>query len=85
MFWISFSGTRKEAEECEYSLKIVNAADRTKYVFTGSRQCVGCDVSHKDMQKEMKALFIDKDLLKKAAKGHGENALELRIMITKQQ
>ena len=33
----------------------------------------------------MKALLIDKDLLKKAAVGHGENALELRIMITKQQ
>ena len=85
MFWISFSGTRKEAEECEYSLKIVNAADRTKYLFTGSRQCVSCDVSHEDMKKKMEALCVHKELMRKAAEGHNQKRLEYKLMIAKQQ
>merc|ERR1719259_1218648 len=69
MYWISFCGSQKEAEEYEYSLKILSSADakagRTKYLFTGARQCVSCDVSHEDMEKGMEALLMDKKLLVK--------------------
>ena len=89
MFWVSFCGSPKEAEEYEYSLKIISSADRkagrTKYLFTGIRQCVSCDVSHRDMEEGMEALIIDKKLLVKAAEGHNENELEINLKITKQQ
>ena len=89
MFWISFSGGQREAEEYEYSLKIISSADkkagRTKYLFTGSRQCVSCDVSHRDMEKGKEALIIDKKLLLKASEGQDEKKLEYLLKITKQQ
>ena len=85
IFWISFSGNPKDAEKYEYTIKIQSSADmtagRTKYLFTGSWQCVSCDVSHKDMMKEGEALFISKKLLKKAAEGHGEKKLEWKLIV----
>ena len=89
MFWISFCGDQKEAEKYEYTIKIESSADknagRTKYLFTGSRQCVSCDVSHKDMMKEAEALFISNKLLMKAAEGHDGKRLEYKLIIVKQQ
>ena len=85
MFWISFCGDQNEAEEYEYTIKIESSADkkagRTKYLFIGTRQCVSCDVSHKDMMKEGEALFISKKLLKKAAEGHDEKRLEWKLIV----
>jgi len=88
MCWVSFCGSQKKAEEYEYSLKIISSADkkagRTKYLFTGTRQCVSCDVSHRDMATEMEALIITQKLLVKAAEGHDEKELEIYLKITKQ-
>ena len=87
MFWISFCGTQKEAEDYEYSIKIDSSAakkaGRTKYLFTGSRQCVSCDVSHEDMKRKMEALCINQELMRKAAEGQCE--FEFKVMIAKQQ
>ena len=69
----------------EYSIKIDSSAakkaGRTKYLFTGSWQCVSCDLSHRDIVKEMEALFISKKLLKKAAEGHDEKRLEWKLIV----
>ena len=89
MLWISFGGGQKEAEEYEYTIKIESStarkAGRTKYLFSGTRQCVSCDVSHEDMKKKMEALCINKELLIKAAEGHDENNLEYTLKIVKKQ
>ena len=80
MFWISFCGSKKQAEEYEYTFKIESSADkkagREKYLFYGSKQCVSCDVSHEDMMKEVEALLVSKKLLRKAAEGNDEKKLE---------
>jgi len=85
MFWISFCGTKEEAELYEYTIKIVSSAEkkagRTQYLFTGSRRCVSCDVSHKDMKKTTEALFVSKDLMRKAAEGHSEKRLEYLLTV----
>jgi len=85
MFWISFCGSKKQAEEYEYTFKIESSADkkagREKYLFYGSKQCVSCDVSHEDMMKEVEALLISKKLLRKAAEGNDEKKLEYTLMI----
>jgi len=72
MFWISFSGTQKEAEKYEYTLKILSSADGTKYHFSGSRKCMSCEVSHEEMKKKGGALFLNKDLLETAGIDNGQ-------------
>ena len=72
MFWISFCGAQKEAEKYEYTLKILSSADRTDYHFSGSRKCMSCEVSHKDMKKKGGALFLNKELLETAGKDNGQ-------------
>jgi len=85
MFWISFCGTKKEAELYEYTIKIVSSAEkkagRIQYLFTGSRRCVSCDVSHKDIKKTTEALFVSKELMRKAAEGHNEKRLEWKLIV----
>ena len=87
MFWISFCGTKKEAKEFEYTLKIVSSADkkagRTNYLLTGTRECISCDVSHEDVKRSGNALVLSKDMLAKAAEGNDENKLEWAFVITK--
>ena len=44
---------------------------------------MSCELSHQDMGKELKALFMDKDMLVKAAEGSVENKLEFHVLIKK--
>jgi len=70
MCWISFGGTQMEAEDYEYTIKIKNSTekrDKRRYLFTGKRECVSCDVSYEDMKKKGSALFLNKDMLESAA------------------
>ena len=91
MFWISFSGDQGEAEKYEYSLKIFSSFENAtrppyhplNYLFTGSRQCVSCDVSQEDMKKEMSALFIDTKLLQRASSGDVEERVRYILMVKK--
>jgi len=53
------------------------------YLFTGTRECVSCEVSHEDMKKKKEALLINKTLLEKAVKDPKKNRFTLKIMITK--
>jgi len=89
MFWISFCGGETEAAEYEYTLKIESSEDKkdggTKYLFTGTRQCVSCEVSHEDMKDELEALLINKKLIEKAAEGNDEKKVEYRVIVTKRQ
>ena len=70
MVWISICGTKEEAEEYEYEIKIDNSSKkraRQKYLFTGKRGCVSCDMSCDEMMEKGSALFLNKDMLESAA------------------
>ena len=87
LFWISFSGTKKEAMEFEYTLQIMSSADkkagRTKYLLTATRECISCSLSHEDVKRSGNALVLSKDMLVKAAEGNDQNKLELVFVIKK--
>ena len=87
LFWISFCGTKKEAKEFEYTLKIESSADkkagRTKFLLTATRECISCDLSHEDVKRSGNALVLSKDMLAKAAEGNDENELEWVFVIKK--
>ena len=88
MFWISLCGTPKEAREYEYTIKIVSSADRkagrTKFLLTGTGECLSCEVSHEDVKrKPTKVMLFSQDILKKAAEGNGKKRLEWRLVIKK--
>jgi len=90
MFWISFCGGQEEAEQYEYTLKIKSSAyrkaGRTVYLFTGSRQCMSCEVSHEDMKKRKEAVLIDEKLLAKAAEGNDDKeTLQYTVIVVKKQ
>ena len=84
MFWISLCGTPKEAKEYEYTVKIESSADskagRTKFLLTGTGECLSCDVSHEEATEVM---LFPKDILKKASEGHDEKRLMWRLVIQK--
>ena len=88
MFWVSVCGTPKEAKEYEYTIKIESSADkqagRTKYLLTGTGECLSCDVSHEDAKKkETEVMLFPQSVLKKAAEGHDQKKLEWRLVIQK--
>ena len=87
MFWVSHVGTQMEADQYQYTLKIENAiarrAERSEYLlFAGTRDCVSCDVSHEDMKAKGDALFLNKDLLKKAVNG-SDGKIHYTLVINK--
>ena len=85
MFWISFSGGQDEANKYEYILKIQSSDPQPDYLFTGSRRCVSCEVSHEDMKREITALMIDEKLLHSAIVkiGNVENRINFTLMVKK--
>jgi len=89
MFWISICGNSNEADKYEYTFKIESSAKnatqarRNKFLFTGSGQCVSCEISHEDIKQEMTALLIDRKLLERAAvKSNGKKKLWYRLAVT---
>ena len=84
MFWISLCGTPKEAKEYEYTVKIESSADskagRTKFLLTGTGECLSCDVSHEEATEVM---LFPKDILKKASEGNDEKKLVWSLEIRK--
>ena len=87
-FWISLCGTEEEAKAYEYTIKIESSADkqagRTKYLLTGTGECLSCDVSHEDAKKkETEVMLFPQSVLKKAAEGHDQKKLEWRLVIQK--
>ena len=93
MFWISLVGTPKEAEEYEYTIKIVSSVDekagRTKYLLIGTGDCLSCDLSQEDVKKKKKmstateVMLFPKDILQKAAEGHDEKYIQWNLVIKK--
>ena len=88
MFWISLSGTPKEAKDFEYTIRIKSSADekagRTKYLLTGTAECLSCDLSHEDVKKKVTGVMLfPLDMLKKAAEGHDEKLLQWSLVIQK--
>jgi len=72
MLWVSFVGTRLEAKEYEYSIKILSGTEwknngRIKYLFTGGRECNSCDLSHEDVKESGRSVFLNRALLEEAA------------------
>ena len=88
MFWVSFCGTQVEADEYEYTIKIKHPTEQRedrKYLFTGTRDCVSCDVSDEDMKGKGDALLLNKALLERAAFDKEEDffKFEFCLVITK--
>jgi len=53
---------------------------RTNFLFQGTRHCIHCDVTHKEMKEKMNGLVIDRDLVKEALKGN-DSSLEIVLTI----
>ena len=82
MFWVSFSGTQKEAEDFEYELKIVKPpGNRVREplwwlymdLFSAKRGCVSCDGSG---EEKGDVVFLNKALLERAASKNDGQTLE---------
>lgn len=69
VFWMSFVGPKNKAKEFKYSIKIKNfhRVTVTEYVYEGTRACVPCDVSHKEMKEQRCGIVIDRKLIIDAA------------------
>jgi len=88
MFWISFAGTPVEAEEYDYTLKIRHPTERREdrqYLFTGTRDCESCDVSHEDMKVKGSALFLNKALLESAGASMENDKFRFLFVIRKKK
>ena len=71
-----------------YTIKIESSADRkagrTKFLLIGTGDCLSCDVSHEEVEREATEVMIfSQDILKKAAQGHDEKKLQWRLIIKK--
>jgi len=88
MFWISLCGTPKQAREYEYTIKIKSSAEkkagRSKFLLTGTGECLSCEVSHEDVKKNAtEVMLFPRGILKKAAEGQDEKKLEWTLVIKK--
>jgi len=79
MFWISLTGTAKEAKKYEYTLKLLNK-DVKEVIATKKTECLSCDMSSHDVKKAT-ALFLTRDDMKQARTN--EKKLEWKVLIKK--
>jgi len=74
LIWVSVLGTKEEAENLEYSIRIYNEKDRNaekkKYLYQGTMRCAPCDISHEDMKKCRLGFFLSRTLMEKACEGN---------------
>jgi len=88
MFWVSFCGTQKEANEYEFMVKIAcseaKKAGRSEFLASGTMECISCDdMSHEEAKKKGVDVLFPKKLLDKAGKGEAENGLDFTLSIKK--
>ena len=87
MFWVSFCGSQKGANEYEYMVKIASSvakkAGRSEFLASGTRECISCDMSHEEAKKKAAGVLFPKKLLDKAREGEVENRLEWTLSIKK--
>jgi len=82
LFWVVYIGQKHLASKYMYTLQVERSKEETKtrkYVFEGTRECIPCDLSHKDVKKNKWALLLDKDLLADAPKEDGRTRYTLTI------
>ena len=72
MFWVSFSGTQKEAEDFEYVIYFDPEWWRGD-LFSAKRGCVSCDGSG---EEKGDVVFLNKALLERAASKNDGQTLE---------
>jgi len=64
MFWVAYIGKKVLSSNYKYTLQVQRSKEETKqYVFEGTRDCIPCDMSHKDVKARRWALMLDKDLI----------------------
>jgi len=74
MFWLSYIGSKNDAEKYEYTLMIKRTKDRhlemAKSLLKATTYCVPCDVSHEEMKRRKEAIMISKELVERATEGN---------------
>jgi len=80
MFWISLTGTAKEAKKYEYTLKLRNK-DGTEIIAFKKTECLSFDMSSDDVKKKATALFLTPDDVKRAETD--EKRLKWKVLIKK--
>ena len=84
MFWVSFCGPQKGANEYEYTVKIASSeakkAGRSEFLASGTTECISCDMSHEEAKKKVVGVLFPHKLLDKAGKGEVENRLHWTLM-----
>jgi len=83
-FWVASTKAPQAAKNYKYTLKIQKSADKKAgikgYLFSGTRSCVPCDISHQAMKARKCCLQIENELIQEATFGN-DGRLEFRISI----
>jgi len=83
MFWLSYIGSKNDAQKYEYTLMIQRSKDlnleMAKSLFKATTYCVPCDVSHEEMKKRKEAIVVSKELVKHATEGAADLYYNLTI------
>merc|ERR1712029_68382 len=74
MFWLSYIGSKNDAQKYEYTLMIKRTKDRhlemAKSLLKATTYCAPCDVSHEEMKRRKEAIMISKELVERATEGN---------------
>ena len=72
IYWMTFCGTAKEAKKYKYKLMLVSSTDRAKFLLTGERECVSCEVTQEEVKGKASALLVPQDILDAAEVQHND-------------
>ena len=77
MFWISYCGSQKEANNYEFKIKIQSSRDKKNgketFLSKNTARCVSCELSVEDMKDDKQgAVVFSKRLLREAADGNNQ-------------
>jgi len=87
MFWVSFCGPQKGANEYEYTVKIASSeakkAGRSEFLASATMKCISCDMSHEEVKRKAAGVLFPEILLDKAREGGVEKRLDWTLTIKK--
>jgi len=62
MTWISYNGPKKDREKYQFSIEVLSTGDPKKVVFSCTKFCVPCDISHEEVKEKHLGVIINKAL-----------------------
>jgi len=63
MEWISYNGPKKDRKKYQFSIEVLSTEDPMKVVFSCTKFCVPCDISHEDVKGNHLGVIINKGLV----------------------